>query len=201
MSRELEWGDNDFEDNGNSGGEEDATEEEPNMEETTQASPNESMPSPNIPVAAQGRPRRENRRAPEWQKDYVSGSGLSLSDEDEEASSLVLYATLDPITFEEAAGSEKWLEAMKLEIQAIEKNETWELVELPAGAKKIGVKWVFKTKLNELGEVDKHKARLVAKGYAQKHGVDYNEVFAPVAKWDTIRMVIAMAAQKGWGIC
>lgn len=134
-SRELEWGDNVFEDNGDSGNEEDAT--EPNMEE---AVPNESMPSSTIPAAAQGGTRRENRRAPEWQKDYVSGAGLGLSDEDEEASNLVLYATLNPITFEEAVVSEKWLEAMKLEIQAIEKNETWELVELPAGAKKIGVK-------------------------------------------------------------
>lgn len=58
--------------------------------------------------------------------------------------------------------------------------------------------WVYKTKLNESGEVDKCKARLVEKGYAQEHGIDYNEVFAPVARWDTIRMVMSLAAQKGW---
>ena len=52
----------------------------------------------------------------------------------------------------------------------------------PKGKKKIGVKWVFKTKLNENGEVDKCKAQLVAKGYAQQHGIDYTEVFAPVAR-------------------
>lgn len=71
---------------------------------------------------------------------------------------------------------------------------------LPAGAKKIWVKWVYKTKLNENGEIDKCKARLVAKDYAQKHGIDYNEVFAPVARWDTIRMVLALAAQKEWTV-
>ena len=71
---------------------------------------------------------------------------------------------------------------------------------MPEGAKKIGVKWVFRTKLNENGEVDKFKARLVAKGYAQQQGIDYNEVFAPVARWDTIRMVLALAAQKGWNV-
>ena len=71
---------------------------------------------------------------------------------------------------------------------------------MPKGAKKIGVKWVFKTKLNEKGEVDKCKVRLVAKGYAQRQGIDYNEVFAPVARWDTIRMVLALAAQKGWSV-
>ena len=89
---------------------------------------------------------------------------------------------------------------MDLEIEAIEKNETWQLTTLPKGAKKIGVKWVFKTKLNEKGEVDKCKARLVAKDYAQQQGIDYNEVFAPVARWDTIRMVLALAAQKGWSV-
>lgn len=87
---------------------------------------------------------------------------------------------------------------MDMEIGAILKNETWELVNAPKGVKVIGVKWVYRTKLNEKGEIDKCKARLVAKGYAQEKGVDYNEVFAPVARWDTIRMVIALAARNGW---
>ena len=75
---------------------------------------------------------------------------------------------------------------MDAEMRSIEKNETWDLIELPKGAKRIRVKWVYKTKLNELGEVDKHKARLVAKGYAQEYGVDYEEVYAPVARMDTV---------------
>ena len=75
---------------------------------------------------------------------------------------------------------------MDLEIEEIERNGTLELTDLPIGMKKIGVKWVFKTKLNENGEVDKCKAGLVAKGYAQQHGIDYTEVFVPVARWDTI---------------
>lgn len=87
---------------------------------------------------------------------------------------------------------------METELESIEKNGTWFLTELPKGAKKKGVKWVYKTKLNEKGEVDKFKARLVAKGYAQQQGVDYNEVFAPVARWDTIRMILALAAQEDW---
>lgn len=60
------------------------------------------------------------------------------------------------------------------------------------------MKWVYKTKLNEHGDVEKYKARLVAKEYTQKHGIDYNEVFAPVARLDTIRLVIAVAAQRKW---
>ena len=54
--------------------------------------------------------------------------------------------------------------------------------------------------MNELGEVEKHKARLVAKGYAQEYGVDYTEVYAPVARMDTVRMILAMAAQRGWSV-
>eukprot|EP00268_Persea_americana_P056077 TRINITY_DN6570_c0_g1_i4.p1 TRINITY_DN6570_c0_g1~~TRINITY_DN6570_c0_g1_i4.p1 ORF type:complete len:520 (+),score=81.62 TRINITY_DN6570_c0_g1_i4:3057-4616(+) len=106
----------------------------------------------------------------------------------------------DPATFEEAVKSSAWREAMELEIKAIEKNGTWELTELPRGAKKIGVKWIFKTKLNERGEVHKCKARLVAKGYTQQAGIDYTEVFAPVARWDTIRMILALAANREWSV-
>jgi hypothetical protein len=104
----------------------------------------------------------------------------------------------DSVTFEEAVRSSKWREAMKMEIKAIKENETLELATLPEGAKRIGVKWIFKTKLNEKGEVDKFKARLVAKGYSQEHGIDYDEVFAPVVRWDTIIVILALAAQKGW---
>ena len=64
------------------------------------------------------------------------------------------------------------------------------------GAKKTGVKWIYKTKLNESGEVDKYKARLVVKGYTQEHGIDYTKVYAPVARMDTVRMIIAFATQK-----
>jgi len=121
--------------------------------------------------------------------------------EEEAKQNLLLFTLLtDLVTFEEAVKYSKWRIAMKIEIDAIERNETWELTDLPKGMKKIGVKWVFKTKLNENGEVDKCKARLVAKGYAQQHGIDYTEVFAPVARWDTFRMVIASAAQHGWNV-
>ena len=86
------------------------------------------------------------------------------------------------------------------EIDAIERNGTWELSDLPKRQKTIGGKWVYKTKLKEEGEIEKYKARLVAKGYKQENGVDYTEVFAPVGMHETIRMVIALAAQNSWPI-
>ncbi|KAL0345470.1 UNVERIFIED_CONTAM: Retrovirus-related Pol polyprotein from transposon RE2 [Sesamum radiatum] len=109
-------------------------------------------------------------------------------------------STNDPVQFEEAVKSEKWRRAMGAEIEAIQKNNTWELIELPKGAKKVGVKWIYKTKFNEIEEVDKYKARLVVKGYSQQYGVDYTEVFAPVARIETIQLVVALAAQREWTI-
>jgi len=105
---------------------------------------------------------------------------------------------IEPENYQEAFGDKAWQEAMKEELEVIEKNNTWELVERPIDKPVIGVKWVYKTKLHLDGSVQKHKARLVAKGYAQKSEIDYNETFAPVARLDTIRTLIALAAQKGW---
>lgn len=105
---------------------------------------------------------------------------------------------IDPTTYEEAVEEDVRRKAMDVEITSIEKNDTWELTTLPDGAKNIGVKWVYKTKLNEDGKVEKYKARLVAKGHSQQHGVDYKEVFAPVARWDTIISILAIATIKGW---
>ena len=70
----------------------------------------------------------------------------------------------------------------------------------PTHKRAIGVKWVYRTKLNSDGSINKHKARLVVKGYAQMFGVDFSKTFAPVARLDTIRMLLALAAQNGWNI-
>jgi hypothetical protein len=128
-------------------------------------------------------------------RDYISSEGLL---EEETELNMAIVTSDDPVSYEEALKSYKWREAMNVEIESIQKNETWSLTELPAGTKKIGVKWIYKTKLNESGKVDKLKARLVAKGYDQQHGVDYTEVFAHVVRIDTIRMIIALAAQRSW---
>ncbi|CAL2257557.1 unnamed protein product [Prunus armeniaca] len=119
----------------------------------------------------------------EWVFDSVSGSEGS---DDDLLVHFVLFADSDPLSFSDAVKEPKWQKAMDEEIKSIEKNNTWELIELPQGHKTIGVKWVYKTKLNEKGEIHKHKARLVAKGYKQEYGIDYTEVFVPVAMHDTI---------------
>ncbi|PKI48780.1 hypothetical protein CRG98_030822 [Punica granatum] len=82
----------------------------------------------------------------------------------------------------------------------IGKNQTWELVERTQNRKVIGFKWVYKTKLKFDGSVNKYKARRIVKGYAQIWGVDYSETFAPVARLDTIRLLLAIVAERNWKI-
>ena len=97
-------------------------------------------------------------------------------------------------------GKEKWEKAMDEEMDALEANATWELVPLPKDKNAIGCKWVYKVKHNADDSVNRYKARLVVKGYAQTYGIDYEETFSPVARMATVRVVIAMAASKGWSL-
>ena len=85
---------------------------------------------------------------------------------------------------------------MKKEFSSLQNNNTWELVDLPLGRKLVKCIWVFKTKFSADGSPLKYKAILAAKGYSQVHGIDYNDTFAPVAKMDSIRLAVAIAASK-----
>jgi hypothetical protein len=106
----------------------------------------------------------------------------------------------EPATFTEAQHEEDWRKAMAEEMHAIEENGTWELCNLPAVQRAIGLKWMYKLKQNLAGEIVRYKARLVVKGYAQRAGVDFDEVFVPVARLDSVRVLLAVAAQRGWEV-
>ena len=104
----------------------------------------------------------------------------------------------EPTTYQEAIvdpNSEKWVEAMKAEMQSMYDNKVWTLVAPP-----VGCKWVFKEKTDMDGNVNVFKARLVAKGFMQRHGNDYDETFSPVAMAKTIRILLAIVAYYDYEI-
>jgi hypothetical protein len=134
-------------------------------------------------------PLRERRPLGEWWKNHI------LPQQDVER---VNVACLDdPLNLCDAMRSEdasKWEAAMQEEYGSLMANGTWELVLLPKDRKSVGCKWVFRTKRDASSHIVRHKARLVAKGYYQVEGVDFNETFAPVAKFTTITCMLAIGA-------
>ena len=90
--------------------------------------------------------------------------------------------------------SELWYDAMKEEMNSIKSKKVWDLVELPKGAKAIGCKWVFKTKKDSLGNIERYKVRFFAKGFTRREGIDYMETFSHVSKKDSLRIIMALVA-------
>ncbi len=82
-------------------------------------------------------------------------------------------------------------------MRSLERNDVWDLVELPEKRKVVGSKWVFKLKTNEDGTTSRYKARLVAQGFSQQKGSDYDETFSPVARMESVRMIISLAVRCG----
>jgi hypothetical protein len=124
-------------------------------------------------------------------------SGLAARNLIEE---LNLMSTGEPCTFAEAEQDAAWQAAMQEEIDSVKRNQTWELADLPQGHHAITLKWVYKLKRNEAGEIVKHKARLVTRGFVQQEGIDFDEVFAPVAHMESVRLLLTLAAQEGWQV-
>ena len=108
-----------------------------------------------------------------------------------------LTADIDePKSLKEAINGEyyaQWKKAANSELNSLLSNDTWELVPAPEDKNIVGNRWVFKVKRNADGSIDRFKARLVAKGFSQKHGIDYQEVFAPVVRYNSIRSLLAFA--------
>lgn len=106
----------------------------------------------------------------------------------------------EPKTVKAALLEPHWLAVMTTEHDALLRNNTWDLVDLPPNREPIGCKWVYRIKYNADGSLQKYKARLVAKGFHQQVGFDYSETFSPVVKHITIRVVLTIAVTKGWPI-
>ena len=133
------------------------------------------------------RPHR-NRNAPDWFGERIPEEYASIAACDDD----------EPQSIEDAMegkDSVHWKNACDDEIESLVKNGTWELVNLPIGKTTIGCKWVMKKKRGADGNVNRYKSRVVAQGFTQRKGIDYQEVFSPVVRYSSIRMVLAVANQ------
>ncbi|KAE8688597.1 hypothetical protein F3Y22_tig00110963pilonHSYRG00163 [Hibiscus syriacus] len=116
------------------------------------------------------------------------------------ANAAIIEEATEPETFEEASKSSEWMTAMKEEIDALQQNQTWDIVPKIKDVKLISCKWVYKIKRRPDGLIERYKARLVARGFSQQYGLDYDETFSPVAKLTTVRVLLALAANKDWNL-
>ncbi len=151
-------------------------------EEETVGAPSGANPGASS-AAVRRNPSRDRGMPKEWWK----------------AQSAMLATVVEPSTYEEAMQSEDadmWKQAMDEEIASLLANNTWTMEKLPTGFSPIPVKWVFKVKLDVNGKVERYKARLVAKGFRQREGIDFDEVFAPVSKYSTLRALLAKVAAE-----
>ena len=167
----------------------------PQVEENEQHNRDGSLPPENIAIENAIEPpqpaplrRSQRERRPTITDDYVVY--LQESDFD-------IGIRKDPVSFSQAMESDdssKWMEAMNEKLKSMAHNGVWDLIELPNSCKPVGCKWVFKTKRDAKGNIERFKVRLVAKGFTQKEGIDYKDTFSPVSKKDSLRIIMALVA-------
>ena len=107
----------------------------------------------------------------------------------------------DPQSYRTAMQSAKaqlWQEAINKELKSISDTGTWQEIKVPEGASLVDSKWVFKTKLNERGEVIKYKARIVARGFTQEYGINYFDTYSPVARLTSLRVLLTIGQLRIW---
>jgi hypothetical protein len=126
---------------------------------------------------------------------YLSYDKLSST---HKSFSLFVSSFFEPRFYHQAAKIPHWYVAMRVEVEALEANHTWQVTDLPPGKRAIGCKWVYKVKLKADGTLERYKAQLVAKGYNQSEGLDYYETISPIAKLTIVRCLLAVAAAKNW---
>jgi hypothetical protein len=106
----------------------------------------------------------------------------------------------EPSSFQEAVQDPTWVDAMVEEYDSIVKKSAWEIVPIPIDKSMVGLRWIYKVKQVVDGSVEKYKATFVARGFSQIRGIDYDESFAPVARYSSIRSILALSTQMGWRI-
>jgi transposase InsO family protein len=176
------------------------------------ASPDEEILEDHDIVEFQEPPQMtiSHKRKPAWARELIQdgekygvpeGTTRQVTRPNTFSSYMALMCDLlekEPTCFEEAIQKKEWEDAMTEEYQSIIKNDVWEIVPRPKSKDVVSSKWLFKIKHVVDGSIEKYKARFVARGFSQKEGIDYEETFAPVARYTSIRTIIALAAKMKW---
>ncbi|GKB42908.1 putative RNA-directed DNA polymerase [Tanacetum coccineum] len=178
---------------------------EGNVQNISQSSPTQNRDDVQTPVI-----RRSERQSkpPVRFNDYILSSNVKYGIEKYVSYSRLssvnmcfavsLNKSVEPTCLVEALSDPNWVEAMNNEIEALNRNNTWTVCDLPVGRKPIGSKWIWKIKYKASGDIERYKARLVAKGFSQKEGFDYDETFSPVVKMVTVRCLISIVVVNKW---
>ena len=127
----------------------------------------------------------------------------TMPDRNKQTMHHAMAVALDPVSVDDIdkrTDSKEWRNAMDEEMDSLRKNDTWDVVPLPRGRNVVTSKWVFKSKTNPDGTLNRRKARLVARGFSQTAGVDYFETFAPVVRYESVRCVLSLAAARDMDI-
>jgi hypothetical protein len=153
------------------------------------------------------------RKKPKWLQDILRDAQVSVGNPKQAVreskpperfcSYIAMVSSIresEPSTFEEATSRQVWRDAMMEEYNSIMKNDVWEVVPRPEGKSVVTSKWLYKLKHAVDGSTEKYKAHFVARGFSQIEGVDYDETFASVARYTSIRAVISITAEMGWKI-
>ena len=107
---------------------------------------------------------------------------------------------IEPSSFQEVVQQPTWVDVMVEEYDSIVKNSAWEIVLRPVYKSMVGSRWIYKVKKPANGSVEKYKARFLAWVFSQIEGIDYDEIFAPIARYSSIRSIVALSAQMSWCI-
>eukprot|EP00253_Pinus_taeda_P032184 PITA_32184 len=152
-------------------------------------------------LADRGRTSRELRQILHDAKNFIEEPRKNKREQKQpDRYQALLAQDGEPASFKEAAQHQVWLDVMVEEYNSIMINDVWEVLSRPQDRSVVGSRWIYKIQYATDGSVEKYKAMFVAKGYAQKEGIDYEETFAPVLRYTSIRIVISLAAQMGWEI-
>ncbi|GKA11892.1 ribonuclease H-like domain-containing protein [Tanacetum coccineum] len=178
---------------------------EGNVQNISQSSPTQNRDDVQTPII-----RRSERQSkpPVRFNDYILSSNVKYEIEKYVSYSRLssvnmcfavsLNKSVEPTCLAEALSDSNWVEAMNNDIEALNRNNTWAICDLPVGRKSIGSKWIWKIKYKASGDIERYKARLVAKGFSQKEGFDYDKTFSPVVKMVTVRCLISIVVVNKW---